>query len=148
MPCWGARERLLFPPSAAETTIGQCSALHCIVVQCSAVLCSPAHPSLSWPASSGSPGPGTHTPADQQRGAQSTLTFLLPVPAKKHWERKERGREQRAALTGGCLMVLLWEALQSSSSRLLSLHSPQQWWQSYWLPLWYIPACISVHTYL
>lgn len=37
MPCWGARERLLFPPGAAETTIGQCIALHCSVVQYSAV---------------------------------------------------------------------------------------------------------------
>lgn len=32
MPCWGARERLLFPPGAAETTISQCLALHCIAV--------------------------------------------------------------------------------------------------------------------
>lgn len=33
MPCWGARERLLFPPGAAETTIGQCVALQRSAVQ-------------------------------------------------------------------------------------------------------------------
>ncbi|CAB1436385.1 unnamed protein product [Pleuronectes platessa] len=101
MPCWGARERLLFPPCAVETTISQYIAL----------LCRPAHPSLSRAASSTSgspsPGQGAHTPADQQRGAQSSLTFLLPAPAKRRCERKERGSEQRAALTGRCLMVLL-----------------------------------------
>ena len=148
MPCWGARERLFFPPGAAETTIGQCIAVQCSAVQCSAVQWSPAHPSRSWTASSSSPGPGVHTPTLQQRGAQSNLTFQLSVAAKKHWERKERGREQRAALTGGCLMVLLWEALQPFSSRLLTLHSPKQWWQSYWLPVWYIPAYTSLHTFL
>lgn len=38
MPCWGARERLLFPHGAGETTISQrialqSSAVHCSVVQ-------------------------------------------------------------------------------------------------------------------
>lgn len=139
MPCWGARERLLFPPGAAETTIGQRTALLYSVLQCS-----PTHLRPSWIASNSS-GPGAYTQADQQRGAQSNLTFLLFVAANKHWERKERGREQRAALTGGCLMVLHWEALHSFSSQLLSLYSPPQWWQSYWLSLWYILACTSTH---
>lgn len=71
-----------------------------------ALQCSAASPSLCWMACSG-PGPVPHTPADQHRGAQNTLTFLLSVPAKKRWERKERGTEQRAGLTGGCLMVLV-----------------------------------------
>lgn len=98
-------------------------ALHYFAVPCSAVRCSAAHPSLRWAVSS-SRGSGAHTPADRQRRAQSNFTFLLSVPAKKCWERKDRGREQRAALIEGWLMVLLWDALQSLSSRLLSLHSP------------------------
>lgn len=47
MPCWGTRERLLFPPSAAETTISQCIALHCIIVRCSAVPCTAERPILT-----------------------------------------------------------------------------------------------------
>lgn len=47
MPCWGTRERLLFAPSAAETTISQCIALHCITVRCSAVPCTAERPILS-----------------------------------------------------------------------------------------------------
>lgn len=113
MPCWGARERRLFPLCATETTISQCSA----------VQCSPAHRSLAQPASS--PGRGPRTTADQQRGAQSSLTFLLSVAAKKHWERKERGREQRVPLIGGWLMVLLREAQWPLSSLFHSLHPPQ-----------------------
>lgn len=146
MPCWGARERLLFPHGVGGTTISQCIAL-----QSSAVQCNPAHSSLSWVANSSnsSNGPGAYTPAHQQRRAQSNLAFLLSEPAKKRWERKERGREQRAALTGGWLMVGLWEALQSFSSWLLFfLCSPRQWRQKYWLPLRCSPACRFLHTHL
>ena len=95
MPCWGARERLssLLVLQKQQSA----SALHCRPVQRSAL--QPILP-LSWTTSSG-PGPGTHNPADQHRGAQSNHTFLLSVPAKRRWERKERGREQSAAVTGG-----------------------------------------------
>lgn len=110
MPCWGARERLLFPPGAAETTIGQC-----IAVQCSAVQCSPAHPSLSWTASSSGGGPGTRRSHPSRPAKRSTEQSHIPAACACQ---EALGTERKRERTESCSHWRLPNgvALRSTSS--------------------------------
>lgn len=84
MPCWGNRERLLFTPSAAGTTISHCTAQKYNAVQCSAVQNRAEQSRAERPiltragVPAAAPGPGAHTPTDQHRATSHSCWARLP----------------------------------------------------------------------
>ena len=137
MPCWGARERLLFPPVAAETTIGQCSAVQPILAEAKT-------PAAAAAAAAAAQVPALTLQQEGQREAQSSPHIPAVCACQE-----ALGTERKRQRTESCSHWKLPSAAAlRSTPGSFSSPSPQQWGLSYWLPLCNIPACMSLHTYV